>query len=191
MGAGLGGGPLSEAGFVDAGPLSGADRVGGPSAEAGFVDAGPLSGADLGGGPLLEAGLVDAGPFGGGADEPSALIFFSALPASPKESASFFSIGESALSAFTSFVVMSAILDTTLATSATTCGTTQVSPMPNVAITCNAQLTRWPTSSAMMSRTRLRTEATTSPAVAIPLDAPSAALFAAAIRLAVSSLRAR
>ncbi|MEU5265174.1 hypothetical protein [Amycolatopsis sp. NPDC021455] len=85
----------------------------------------------------------------------------------------------------------SAIFDAVFATALTTCGTTQVIPIPRVNTTCSAQLIRCPTSSAMMSRTNARTAATTSPAVLTPLEAPSQPFWAVSSSVTVSCARCR
>ena len=76
--------------------------------------------------------LFDGGSLGLGVGFIVVPRFFRALLTSSKEPSSFFSMGARLLSALTSFWVMPAILLATLATSATTWGTTQARPIPRV-----------------------------------------------------------
>jgi hypothetical protein len=129
--------------------------------------------------------------FGGVDTFPPPLRPFIAFAASPNRSPARFSSGMSAFIAVTSRFTRSAIFDAVFATAPITCGTTHVNPIPRVKTTCSAQLIRWPISSAMMSRTRARTAATTSPAVFTPLEAPSQPFWADSSSVTASCVRCR
>src|SRR5207248_2234032 len=169
----LGGGVWSDDGVVESfGPF---DEPPSPCAEDGVVELPPpppppfppVGGVST---PFGDGGRSAC--FGLGAAFPG-LISRNALAASENSVPARLSSGTSDCRAFTRRLTRSAILLAVFATALTTCGTTQVSPMPRVNTTCSAQLIMWPTSSATMSRTSMRTAPTTSPAVFTPLEAPS------------------